>query len=312
MQCSNTKEFRSPAMTKRVILHIGMHKTGSTSIQGFFSRNRHVLRAAGILYPYSEGPDGRRLPKHNAIFKAISHEADRGAPHPFYGPSAMVIEATARQIERSRARVAVLSAEGLSGEKPDFARALAPFRDRFEVTVVVFLRRPDQWLESFYRQMVMSREVREARPIDIFLAARSTQAHLDYLAMLRWWAEAFGPEAMRIAPFDPAAGAAPLERFLEVAGLPGWLRHLPAAAENLNPSQDEMTVADTRRANAREKGRKDADDETARVTLTTEERLGIARLLRGRWSGAATGASHEINAPPFIFEMLDTIEGVVK
>ena len=45
---------------KRLVIHIGMHKTGSTTIQRFLSRNRLVLRLAGVLYPESCGADGRR------------------------------------------------------------------------------------------------------------------------------------------------------------------------------------------------------------------------------------------------------------
>ena len=109
-------------MRKRLILHIGMHKTGSSSIQHFLSRNRLALAAAGVLYPRSVGPDGRRQPKHNAIFSAISHEIDHGAPHPVLGPSSEVIDAMARRIAVSRAKTAILSAEGFSGENPAFAR----------------------------------------------------------------------------------------------------------------------------------------------------------------------------------------------
>lgn len=37
-------------MTK-VILHVGTHKTGTTSIQAALAASRPALQAAGILYP---------------------------------------------------------------------------------------------------------------------------------------------------------------------------------------------------------------------------------------------------------------------
>ena len=38
-------------MSRRLILHIGMPKAGSTAIQKTLSKNRAKLRSAGILYP---------------------------------------------------------------------------------------------------------------------------------------------------------------------------------------------------------------------------------------------------------------------
>lgn len=41
-------------MKKRVILHIGFHKTGSSALQVFFATNAARLAAAGIGYPYPD------------------------------------------------------------------------------------------------------------------------------------------------------------------------------------------------------------------------------------------------------------------
>lgn len=41
-------------MAKRVILHIGFHKTGSSALQGFLATNTPRLVAAGIGYPHPD------------------------------------------------------------------------------------------------------------------------------------------------------------------------------------------------------------------------------------------------------------------
>lgn len=138
-----------------------MHKTGSTSLQRFFVRNRPILRILGIDYPKACDATGKRLPKHNDLFQAISHEKDHGKPHPALGPPAELIEKLSRKTQGNR--ITVISAEGLSGESPAFSKAFAPLRGRFDIRVVCFLRRQDDWATSFYKQMVQSREVREAR-----------------------------------------------------------------------------------------------------------------------------------------------------
>lgn len=227
-----------------------MHKTGSSAIQRFLSLNRWALGRLGIEYPLSIGPTGARQPKHNAIFAAISHEADHKAPHPDLGPSAALIEAIAHAIEAAAPRVAILSAEGFSGERPIFANALRPLRERFDVRVVVFLRRRDLWVESFYKQMVQNREVREARPFHDFLAAKSTQRHMDYRLILSWWADVFGEDAISVTPFEAGAGE-PVHMFLSAAGLSPRLVFLPYSKGAVNVSPSAETTEILRLANVR-------------------------------------------------------------
>lgn len=241
-------------MKKRLILHIGMHKTGSSSIQRFFSRNRTVLRRLGIVYPDCYGTDGRRQPKHNTLFTAISHEADFGAPHPELGPSAGLIDALGDQIEAAPGRCAVVSAEGFSGERPVFAAALAPWAERFDVDVIMFVRRQDLWVESFYKQMVMSREVRLTDTFTDFLNRPETQAHMDYAAIASWWGERF-KGSVRIAPFEPAIDRSPpLNLFLTTADLSPWLRALPFARARENPAPPKPQIEALRKQNALEAG----------------------------------------------------------
>ena len=221
-------------MKKRLIIHIGMHKTGTSSVQRYFSRNRAVLKRMGVCYPRSVGADGARQPKHAAIFNAISHEADYGVACPALGPSAPLIEATAAEIEAAPGRLGILSAEGLSGERPVFAEAMAPLATRFDSTVVVFVRRQDHWVESFYKQMVLSREVREARSFHEFLKTPTTQDHMDFDRIIGWWRSAF--DDVRVFGFHPSGARRPLAHLLKVAGLPRPFHWLPFAHAHENPS----------------------------------------------------------------------------
>lgn len=250
MPFSGEKTAGARRVRTRLILHIGMHKTGSSAIQRFLSLNRWTLGKLGVAYPPSIGPKGARQPKHNAIFTAISHEADRKAPHPDLGPAADLIEATAASIERAAPRTAILSAEGFSGERPVFAQALQPLAERFDVRVIVFLRRRDLWVESFYKQMVQSRDVREARPFHKFLAANATQRHMDYLTILNWWADAFGDDAVTAAPFE-AGGEGPVRLFLSAAGLSPRFALLPYSRSLVNVSRSAETTETLRLANER-------------------------------------------------------------
>jgi hypothetical protein len=231
----------------RLILHIGMHKTGSTSLQRFFIRNRIILRALGIHYPKAIGPDGRRLPKHNNLFLAISHEKDnRGAPHPTLGPSAAQIHEIGRQLRHHP--ITVLSAEGFSGPSTAFAKAFAPLRESADLRVVCFLRRQDEWVSSFYKQMVMSRDVRESHTFEQFIELGRIRRHLDYAALLRSWADALGGESIRVLIYPSRRSI--LADFLEASDLPPVLRHLPYGNSLQNTARPYSYIERVRLANA--------------------------------------------------------------
>ncbi|MEM9012515.1 MAG: hypothetical protein AAGE18_14910 [Pseudomonadota bacterium] len=243
----------------RLVLHIGMHKTGTSSIQRFLSRNRQLLAAFGIDYTTARGRDGRRLPKHNDLFRAITAEKDHGAPDPDFGASAGRIAALGARVARIRGTV-VVSAEGLSGPDPAFAQALAPLTG-LDVRVVVFLRRQDMWVESFYTQMIRNQEVREHRSFADFLADPATRAQLDYAGLLGRWGQVFGRERLAVVAFD--GREPPVAAFLRAAGLPEGLARLPHGRAWLNTMPPPDALRRLRAAN------------TEDATTPTEAPLGF-------------------------------------
>ncbi len=219
-----------------LILHIGMHKTGSSALQRFFRVNRLALWLAGVSYPEARAPDGRALPKQNDLFLALSHERDHGRPHAAYGPSAALV---ARLGKLARRRRVLVSAEGLSGEWPGFAAAFAPLRGL--ARVVVFVRAQADWAPSFYRQLALRGDPPERRPFEAWMDDPATRAHLDYAAILGWWGDALGDEAVRVVPYPPAEGLVP--SFLAAAGLPAGLAWLPRARARVNVGPGDAAFA---------------------------------------------------------------------
>jgi hypothetical protein len=217
-----------------LILHIGMHKTGSSAIQRFLLRARPALWLHGVAYPREADADGRPMPKQNRLFLALSHEKDQGRPHPVIGPSAALVERIARRAA-GPGRL-ILSSEGLSGPWPGFAAALAPLRGRVPVRVICLVRRQDDWALSMWRQLALRGTPPERRPFRDWLAAPDTRAHLDHAAMLDRWATALGEDSIRVVRYHPA-GMIPA--FLAAAGLPGWMARLPGGAARVNESLDD-------------------------------------------------------------------------
>jgi len=132
----------------RVIFHIGMGKTGSSSLQYALTHNKEALKAQGAVYI------GMWFDMLDADYRGVLHQ-DR-----FYleGPERIaqlaeqfytVLE---EQSARSGATTFIMSNEALSGK----AHALEPFitalRKRMDVSVIGYVRNPSSWLPSAYTQ----------------------------------------------------------------------------------------------------------------------------------------------------------------
>lgn len=197
-------------MTARVdrdcILHLGVMKTGTTSIQHAFNVRRDTLLAHGVCYPRSPGAQAHYL------FPASL--APTFANHPgltplwlgmdpllcmdnfwaAFGAEMAALPDTVHQI--------IISSETFSTllQTPDqvaaVAARLAPWCTR--VRVIVYIRRQDQFRASLYSQLLREGlAVHPELPID-------RPAADYYLPMLTRWASVFGQSAITPRIYDRA------------------------------------------------------------------------------------------------------------
>lgn len=119
-------------------LHIGTHRTATSSIQAFMLANWEALLARGIFHPM-------RIPRHFALFNAI-----------FAGRRSVKDVAQDLLLRASKhpheIRSIVLSDEDVC-MRTDLS-VLGEFREHFDVKIVFSLRRQDLWLESWYLQNI--------------------------------------------------------------------------------------------------------------------------------------------------------------
>ena len=64
-------------MTKVCYLHLGLHKTASTSIQATFAKNAHLLQERGITYPVFSLPEANQPNIFNHSIPVFSLYCDR-------------------------------------------------------------------------------------------------------------------------------------------------------------------------------------------------------------------------------------------
>ena len=126
------------------ILHVGLPKTGSTSLQAALNVNRETLRRQGVIYP-AIGISGLRRIKHSALGKVLT-----GVAPSRVGMSEDWYEKFNSEI--AGADICILSNENFAGSKK--LEVLASMFPRSRIRVVMYVREPVAYAVSRYRQGV--------------------------------------------------------------------------------------------------------------------------------------------------------------
>jgi hypothetical protein len=190
----------------RILLHVGVQKTGSTYLQIRMRRHAGALREQGLyvpVIPVVSAMMGNAKLLATALIGKPSIPFAHAFPNvdvPALDPAAVVAELLAGW--HPERETLVLSAEILRPEHAAGVRALLPASA--DVAVVLFARRQDRWIESYYRQLVKTWEARA--DLDTFVAdvlARSEGlCHPDWWLHREAWRNAFG--RCNVVLFDQA------------------------------------------------------------------------------------------------------------
>lgn len=203
---------------KRIVLHIGYGKTGTTAIQGALATNRQLLAGEGICYP--EWRDFVERDNHNGIAKCLTYrEHDHFLPSFFdrlakADADTLVISGETFAIYPERGTLARPQKSMVDGsvfqkdyradpdwriEKRDLIGELkSRLPDADEVRVVVFLRRQDLWIESIYNEDVKGGYT--AADFAVFGEYYKNSLHYDQ--QLELWADAFGHQNIDVRVYE--------------------------------------------------------------------------------------------------------------
>lgn len=210
---------------RRLILHLGMHKTGSTHIQHHLLRHAGRLRDAGILVPATGFPTPGRSGRdgvtrgHQGLVSAL--RCNDAAPW----------QALAREIAEAGAGTVILTCENLLFPTlPGRERLIGDLADRLagfkQVDLVALARRPDTQAEAFYRERVAGGARSGSGGIGAFLVDHGA-ALTDFPGLFAPFEAAFATP-VRFADFDALRGDRLWSGFAALAGLPAGLEALEA------------------------------------------------------------------------------------
>lgn len=191
--------------TKKVYLHIGTAKTGTTSIQRFLADNSERLATDyGIAFPLAGRQRFRGAGKvssaHHRLALGYYRNRNEDAPAAVRdGITRLVAE-----IEGSDATTFVVSSEYFPGasEQQILDLYIGPLSKVAEVHTIVYLRRQDQLMESMYAQAVKRRPTAPPRPADAYRRL-SRSGIFDFFELAEiWGGRVLGRDRVHVRPYE--------------------------------------------------------------------------------------------------------------
>ncbi len=222
---------------KKLILHLGRAKTGSSSLQEAFGNASRTLRRQGVMYPsfqpynhsfqftilFKRDPTGMFYYKQFAPRDEAAWEAEKQR----------LFSRWIKFFKAAKQGTWIISAENLPAmSREEIAALLAFVRPYFDqVTAIAYVRHPESVLRSQWEEFV---KVMDGGMSGSELLAKTIR---DYnFRFLNRWSEELGKDQLIVRPFDRQCftGGTLQADFLHHTGLGGL--QLPAGEEVANVS----------------------------------------------------------------------------
>lgn len=215
-------------MRKKVILHIGASKAGSSSIQSFLRRNRFGFAKLGYIVPDSAlSVGGPVTGEHVFAVQALNRPGDART---FRDRMDAIFDQSGPE-----ARAVLISAENLSNLGN--SAIIAGLSDAYDVKVVMYLRRQDELLTSSWQQWASKLET----DFHAWLITALKQ-YGQWDRVLAEWAAHAGKDGMIVRVFDRASflHGDLLQDFVDAVGLGANSGDFDYVQDDSNPSVSDV------------------------------------------------------------------------
>lgn len=190
---------------KTLYLHIGTPKTGTSALQHFFANNRKLLEGKGVYYPDLgfRFPDiGKHRNAHFLSYKKYIEKKQRD----YETEKAIRDEGIQKLDEAFKSHNTILlSDEHIWNEKEMIGQTLPALKSHFaeqevQIKVIVYLRRQDQVIQSFWAQ-----KIKESSAISFEKYMEKEKYRffrLDYAARIQEFADVLGKENVIVRCYE--------------------------------------------------------------------------------------------------------------
>lgn len=191
-----------------IYLHIGMPKTGTTSLQHFLKNNQEKLLEEGYLYPKS----GRIPTADNITVNRLNHHSLASALLRKYAPKAATPqsaiwegswESLKIEIEMIKPKNVIISSEHftitstLEFYNPDIIAMLKKMLEQYEAKIIIYIRRQDEFFRSMYCQEIKTHCESGIREFILHFKNKA-----NYHQILEVWKNEFGLKNVIVRPFE--------------------------------------------------------------------------------------------------------------
>jgi hypothetical protein len=215
---------------KTLYIHIGDAKTGSSTIQQFLTAKRNEHLDLGFDYIRIGLLANQGIAQHELAFAVNKDKVD------FHSKKAQLYDKLNELIINSSCNNFIISSEGFcslrSIEEVTELKRLLPSQVR--VKIIIYLRRPDTWIESWYAQVVKNIPFTSAT-FDEFLSRHQEPA----FKVLLNYAKIFSCKDILVRAFDNKAFFKNnlISDFCNELGLP-IVNEVKLNDENVSPNSD--------------------------------------------------------------------------
>lgn len=197
-------------MKHKIIIHIGAHKTGTTSIQMKLDKDRELLHTRGVYYPKSNF----QLHGQHKLAFAMKNPKDEAN-------LTDCLKALTQELNSlNESLLVVLSSEEFFTAPLESIRQLKQSLNPFDVHILAFVRRQDNQFVSFYNERAKGLRNNFTQPAQRFLKNPILLSdELDYLHFLNQWASVFGAKKLKVQQYESYSNV--VAGFFEAIGRKG-------------------------------------------------------------------------------------------
>ena len=214
-----------------IFLHIGRHKSGTSSLQHFFASNAETLKRLGYHYP-------------EAMRQGIAHHKLAN----FFSDKHLNSAEDTQEYQRfcqeiQQAEHVIISSEALQNLHPS---QIKPHLQG-SVNIIVYIREQAEYAISSYAQAVQNQKITLS-----FKEYEAKRFNADYARFLAAWESTFGRDAITVKLYDRKefAGGDVCLDFLSVLGLANTKEQFCFSQQDRNPSIGGSLLEFKRRLNA--------------------------------------------------------------